>query len=270
MVRILSRGTSTDLILLRKASTWDAPRRCGAMLQPLSPIAFSTEAMSYLGCFSHIRGFYFGPHHLIMASLVHFDEKVHRKKLQRADTIPLLFSGCFARSWSIWVFLLSLSTSAAAFVKSDSLLTNGISCTYRVGRASDRDYTTAPTSPTSAPPMPMPRCVSTTPPLTPTVPSVAPTTSKPSITISASEFWPLKLAYYYTSPNPTALGSSASTQPDLPASLEPLAPVEDTIPVEDTTTADVKILPPQEATINAIASIDPQDEPHTVDTVTTT
>ena len=37
------------------------------------------------------EGFYFGSHHLIMASLVHFKEKVHRKKLQRADTIPLLF-----------------------------------------------------------------------------------------------------------------------------------------------------------------------------------
>ena len=37
------------------------------------------------------KGFYLGPHHLIMASLIHFEEKVHRKKLQRADTIPLLF-----------------------------------------------------------------------------------------------------------------------------------------------------------------------------------
>ena len=37
------------------------------------------------------EGFYFGPHHLIMASLIHFEEKVHRKKLQRADTILLLF-----------------------------------------------------------------------------------------------------------------------------------------------------------------------------------
>ena len=36
-------------------------------------------------------GFYFGPHHLIMVALLYFEEKVHRKKLQRADTIPLLF-----------------------------------------------------------------------------------------------------------------------------------------------------------------------------------
>ena len=36
-------------------------------------------------------GFYFGPHYLIMAALLYFEEKVHRKKLQRADAIPLLF-----------------------------------------------------------------------------------------------------------------------------------------------------------------------------------
>ena len=36
-------------------------------------------------------GFYFGPHHLIIDALLYFEEKVHRKKLQRADAIPLLF-----------------------------------------------------------------------------------------------------------------------------------------------------------------------------------
>ena len=37
-------------------------------------------------------GFYFGPHHLIMAALLYFKDKVHRKKLLRDDAIPLLFS----------------------------------------------------------------------------------------------------------------------------------------------------------------------------------
>ncbi|KAL6315770.1 hypothetical protein AAG906_008154 [Vitis piasezkii] len=39
---------------------------------------------------------------------------------------------------------------------------------------------------------------------------------------------------------------------------------------EDTTTVEVQIPPPQEATIDAIASVDPQDEPQTVDTITAT
>ena len=38
-----------------------------------------------------LEGFYFVSHHLIMTSLLYFEEKVHRKKLQRADAIPLLF-----------------------------------------------------------------------------------------------------------------------------------------------------------------------------------
>ena len=66
------------------------------------------------------------------------------------------------------------------------------------------------------------------------------------------------------------LGLLPPPQPDLPASSEPLAPAEDTIPTEDTTTVEVQIPPPQEATTNAIASDDPQDEPQTVDTVTAT
>nr|CAN80822.1 hypothetical protein VITISV_032091 [Vitis vinifera] len=37
------------------------------------------------------EGFFFGPHHLIMVALLYFEEKVHKKKLQRADCIPLLF-----------------------------------------------------------------------------------------------------------------------------------------------------------------------------------
>ncbi|RVW72511.1 hypothetical protein CK203_053239 [Vitis vinifera] len=37
------------------------------------------------------EGFFFGPHHLIIAALLYFEEKVHKKKLQIADCIPLLF-----------------------------------------------------------------------------------------------------------------------------------------------------------------------------------
>ena len=47
-------------------------------------------------------------------------------------------------------------------------------------------------------------------------------------------------------------------QPDLPTSSEPLATAKDTIPAEDITTTEVQILPPQKATIDAIALGDPQ------------
>ena len=60
------------------------------------------------------------------------------------------------------------------------------------------------------------------------------------------------------------LGFLPPPQSDLPTSSEPLALVE------DTTTTEVQIPPPQEATTDAIASIDPQDEPQTVNTVIAT
>nr|CAN72740.1 hypothetical protein VITISV_008884 [Vitis vinifera] len=57
MVHILSRGTFTDLVILRKElSTWDAPRRHGASLQPLSLTTFNREEMNYFGrVIPHIR-----------------------------------------------------------------------------------------------------------------------------------------------------------------------------------------------------------------------
>ena len=51
-------------------------QRRGALLKALFQISY---------------GFFFGPHHLIMAVLLYFEEKVHRKKLLRANAIPLLF-----------------------------------------------------------------------------------------------------------------------------------------------------------------------------------
>ena len=153
----------------------------------------------------------------------------------------------------------------------------------------------APTSPTSTPLVPMLEAVSATPPMTPTIPHVSPTTFEPSITISTSEFCGLVATLQTLSTTHVALfqqmvemrsqqnqqiaillqiqqhlGLLPPPQPDLPASSEPLAPVEDSILVEDTTTAAVQIPPPQEATTDAIASVDPQDEPQTVDIVTTT
>ena len=152
-----------------------------------------------------------------------------------------------------------------------------------------------PASPTLAPPVPMPEATSTTLHVTPIVPPVGPTTSAPSITISASEFHALvhtfqtlttthaTLFQHMAEMHPhqdqqTAilrqiqqhLGLLPPPQPDLPTSSEPLAPAKDTILVEDTTTVEVQIPPPQEATTDAIASVDPQDEPQIVDIVTPT
>ncbi|RVW44154.1 hypothetical protein CK203_089413 [Vitis vinifera] len=49
------------------------------------------------------EGFFFGPHHLILAVLLYFEEKVHKKKLQRADCIPSSFQGCLPNSGALGI-----------------------------------------------------------------------------------------------------------------------------------------------------------------------
>ncbi|RVW99070.1 hypothetical protein CK203_018974 [Vitis vinifera] len=64
------------------------------------------------------EGFFFGPHHLIMAALLYFEEKVHKKKLQRADCIPLLFPRLLCKFWSISDTPLSLNRKEREYAES--------------------------------------------------------------------------------------------------------------------------------------------------------
>ena len=93
MVRILSKGTSIDSILLRKELPPGMLFVDVVLCSNLFPLQHLVQKRGAIldALFRILEGFYFGPHHLIMACLIHFVEKVHRKKLQRADTIPLLF-----------------------------------------------------------------------------------------------------------------------------------------------------------------------------------
>ena len=228
------------------------------------------------------EGFYFGPHHLIMASLIHFEEKVHRKKLQRVDTIPLLFPRLLCQILEYLGFPTEPRLERPRLCRERSTLDKW---NQLVG------YSVPPgVPPMVAPPVhprleqgelstettplvPTPKATSTAPPTTPTVPPVVPTTSEPSITISASEFRALVHTFHtLTTTHSTFfqqmvemcahqdqqttilrqiqqyLGLLPSPQPDLPASSAPIAPFEDTTPAE------VRIPPPQ-------------DEPPTVTTM---
>ena len=88
-----SNQTFGDLVLLRK----EIPSRMllvDVLLRSnLFPFQHLVQRRGAIldALFRISEGFYFGPHHLIMVALLHFKEKVHRKKLQRVDTIPLLF-----------------------------------------------------------------------------------------------------------------------------------------------------------------------------------
>ena len=143
------------------------------------------------------EGFYFGSHHLIMASLIHFEEKVHRKKLQWANTIPLLFLRLFCQILEHMGFPTEPRLECRRLCRERFTLDKWNQLA---------GYSAPPGAPPMvAPPMPpQPEqgelTVETTPPMTTheatlaapsttsTVPPVAPTTSEPSITLSASDF----------------------------------------------------------------------------------
>ena len=93
MVHILSRGMSTCSYLLRKElppSMFFIDALLCYNIYPLQHVVQRRGALLE-ALFRILEGFFFGPHRLIMVALLYFEEKVHRKKLLRADAIPLLF-----------------------------------------------------------------------------------------------------------------------------------------------------------------------------------
>ncbi|KAL6312977.1 hypothetical protein AAG906_006864 [Vitis piasezkii] len=102
------------------ASTWDAPRRCGATPNLFSYNIWYKDDELFWTLYSIYRGLLLWPTPLNHGLLVHFEEKVHKKKLHVEDTILLLFPRLLCGSWNIWAFILSLGSRAVTFVESNS------------------------------------------------------------------------------------------------------------------------------------------------------
>ncbi|RVW43643.1 Retrovirus-related Pol polyprotein from transposon 17.6 [Vitis vinifera] len=81
MVRILSRGTSTHSFLLRKELPPGMLLVDVVLRSNIFPLQHMVQRRRAIleALFLISEGFYFGPHHLIMTSLLHFEEKVHRR-----------------------------------------------------------------------------------------------------------------------------------------------------------------------------------------------
>ena len=130
-----------------------------------------------------------------MVALLHFEEKVHRKKLQRGDTIPLLFLRLLCHilehmgyhtephlerrhhcrehfTLNKWTQLAGYSTLVAVPSQVEEAQQDKLPIEYVL----------------PAPAQPMPEAASTIPPATPPVPPVAPPTLEASITISADYY----------------------------------------------------------------------------------
>ena len=93
MVRTLSRGAANRSHLLRGELPPVMFFIDAFLRHNIYPLQHWTQRRGVLleALYKMSEGFFFGPHHLIMAALLYFEEKVHKKKLQRADCIPLLF-----------------------------------------------------------------------------------------------------------------------------------------------------------------------------------
>ena len=153
--------------------------------------------------FRILEGLYFGPYHLIMASLLHFEEKVHRKKLQRADTIPLLFPRFLFHILEYMGYPTKPHLERHHHCQEQFTLNKWtqLVCYSTPLRAPPRPAPPVPPQAEQAhqdelpmefvPPAPatlMPEATYTTPPTTYVVPPDAPSTSEASISISAIEF----------------------------------------------------------------------------------
>ncbi|RVW77432.1 hypothetical protein CK203_048045 [Vitis vinifera] len=93
MVSTLSRGAANRSHLLRGELPPVMFLIDAFLRHNIYPLQHWTQRRGVLleALYKMSEGFFFGPHHLIMAALLYFEEKVHKKKLQRADCIPLLF-----------------------------------------------------------------------------------------------------------------------------------------------------------------------------------
>ncbi|RVW13746.1 hypothetical protein CK203_087235 [Vitis vinifera] len=93
MVHILSRGTSSERIVMRKELPPGMLLVDVVLRANLFPLQQRVQRQGAIleALFRISKGYYFGSHHLIMAALLHFEEKVHKRRLTRADTILLLF-----------------------------------------------------------------------------------------------------------------------------------------------------------------------------------
>ena len=143
------------------------------------------------------EGFYFGSHHLIMASLIHFKEKVHRKKLQRADTISLLFQRLLCQILEYLGFLTEPRLERRRLCRERFTLEKWNQSAGYSALLGVPPMVALPVPPRpkqdelpveTTPPVPTLEATSAAPPMTPTSPPIAPTTVEPSITISAMEF----------------------------------------------------------------------------------
>ena len=92
MVRYLSRDTTAEPILVRRQLPPQMLLVDHLLHTSLFPLQHYVQRRGAIleALYKISEGFWFSPSELVMTSLLHFEEKVHRKGLARAESLPLL------------------------------------------------------------------------------------------------------------------------------------------------------------------------------------
>ena len=94
MVRCLVRDTSTGPVLFRRQLPPQMILVDHLLRTSLFPLQHYVQRRGAIleALYRISEGFWFSPSELVMTSLLHFEDKVHRKGLARAESLPLLMS----------------------------------------------------------------------------------------------------------------------------------------------------------------------------------
>ncbi|KAJ9678917.1 hypothetical protein PVL29_020964 [Vitis rotundifolia] len=266
MVCILSRGTSGESSIRRKELPSGMLLIDVLLRSNIFPLQHLVQRQGPIldALFRISEGFYFGPHHLIMAALLYFEEKVHRKKLKRAEMIPLLFPRLLCHILEHMGYPTEPHLERRHHCREHFTLDQWTQLSDSIPPA--------PAAPS------MPQATSTDPPTTPPIPPAAPHTSEAPMTISAMEFRAMIQLFKTLTAMHSALfqqmrdihaqqdqhtvildqhtaivlqiqqhlGLPPPPQIDIPGPSEPLAPAEETNPPQATQEAAIEpSSPPQ-------------------------
>ena len=92
MVRILARDTTAELVLFRRQLSPQMLLIDHLLRMSLFPLQHYVQRRGAIleALYRISGGYWFSPSKLVMTALLHFEDKVHRKGLARAESIPLL------------------------------------------------------------------------------------------------------------------------------------------------------------------------------------
>ncbi|RVW58214.1 hypothetical protein CK203_113151 [Vitis vinifera] len=105
IVHILSRGASSRQYMLRKELPPSMFFIDALLHHNIFPLQHWMQRRGVLleALFRISGDSFFGPHHLIMATILYFEEKVHRRSCSERMLFHFSSPDCYARFWTTWI-----------------------------------------------------------------------------------------------------------------------------------------------------------------------